>query len=96
MNNEERERTDEMANVCSALGQELARLTEFVKWAESAVANAGAFTRSRPPLSGLDLANLSAPGCDRFLPEVDQIGPERYYIGDGLVAQLLADAEAVV
>lgn len=95
VSNEERERADEMANACHALGQELARLTEFVKWAESAVANAGASARSgQPPPSGPEIANLSAPGCDRFLPEVDQVGPERYYIGDGLVAQLLADAEA--
>jgi len=69
----------EMTDACNAISQELFRLTEFVQWADTVVSSAETAME----------AKSVASDCSEALQ------PECFYIGDGIIAQLLADAEAV-
>jgi len=91
--NDEKQRTEEMNNACSALGQELSKLNEFLKWAGTVVSNAEAGRLS--PQRRVEVGKCSAQGRATFESPCGYHCPERFYIGDDLVAQLLADAEAV-
>lgn len=85
---EDGELADEMVMACNALGHELSRLAEFMQWAEGVVDQAEVD-------SGLLPGGSEAARWLEKSAEEAQRGPERFYIGDGIVAQLLADAEAV-
>jgi len=89
----EKQRTEEMNVACSTLGQELSKLNEFLKWAETVVSNAEAGRLS--PQRSVEVGKCSAQGRATFESPCRYHSPARFYIGDGLVAQLLADAEAV-
>lgn len=79
------ELANEMANACNALGRELSRLAGFVQWADTVVCNAEA-------AAGMAMDGRTGP--TKCFAQYAERAPECYYIGDGIVAQLLADAEA--
>jgi len=78
----------ELAEACTVLGRELSRLAGFVQWADDVVSKAESAIRP----GDAENAKFAARCQASFGPGA----PERYYIGDGIVAQLIADAEAAV
>lgn len=86
---DEEQQEEELNKACSAIGHELAKLSEFLKWAGSVVSKAE--TDRLSPQRRDEVGKCSARGHATF---ESPYCPERFYIGDGLVAQLLADAEA--
>lgn len=90
----------ELTNACNALGRELSRLAEHAQWADIIISKAES-TGSRGDDCGKRLGRacpqqVPFAQLTQVTPDIRQHDPEQYYIGDGLIAQLLADAEAVI
>lgn len=92
LDHKDRELRNELASACNELGRELSRLAEFAQWADIVITKA-----ENTGLRGVDTGKRFSRACPAAMlsAEHEQRDPEQYYIGDGLIAQLLADAEAV-
>lgn len=87
----------ELTHACAALGHELAILAANLRWADSVVA-AVESARAVSPAAGCISTQPDHEaefGVSDSTKEANSREPQRFYIGDGALAQLLADAEAV-